>query len=146
MAGRDGAGERVMRAAGVAVGRRVCAGLGLRQAETMAVQELRLVVGKGGGGGHVVDGEEGVRERGSGVAEAGAGGGGEGGGWQEHGGEEVSEDGAGEGVLGAVAGDGVQESDMERRPEGAERRVWTAVSGERRGATSVKAACGRRRG
>ena len=42
----------------------VCAGLGLRQAEAVAIQELHLDVGQGGGGGHVVDGEEGVGERG----------------------------------------------------------------------------------
>ena len=39
--GGNRAGERVVRAAGVAVGRWVCAGSGLRQAEAVAIQFSR---------------------------------------------------------------------------------------------------------
>ena len=49
----------------------------------MAVQELCLRQGERGGGGDVVDGEEGVGERGGGGADARKGGGGEGGGGEE---------------------------------------------------------------
>ena len=64
------------------------------------------------------------------MAEAGAGGGREGGGGRKHGGEEVGEDGAGEGVLGAVAGDGVQEGDGKAARGGGEEGMDGGVRGE----------------